>query len=127
METLVERTLQRSLDGRERDDVSPRDFQSSLRREILDNLEDELRLRQTPAEEESSALETAVDRRSYERYESSLQKLTDEDREAVIARIELDFPYSKIARILGKPSPEEARATVIRALLKLAEQMESST
>jgi DNA-directed RNA polymerase specialized sigma24 family protein len=126
-ETLVEKTMYQSLDDRELESSSPCCFQSHLRRKILDGLEDELRLitphRKAAAHTRSSALESSIGRRSCDRYESALRKLPDEDREVIIARIELDFPYSKIAEVLGKSSTEEAREAVIRALLRLAKEM----
>jgi DNA-directed RNA polymerase specialized sigma24 family protein len=53
--------------------------------------------------------------------------LPDEDREVIIARIELDFPYSKVAEVLGKSSADEARKAAIQALLRLAREMGNST
>jgi DNA-directed RNA polymerase specialized sigma24 family protein len=131
METLVEKTLHKSLDAREQEGSAPRHFQSHLRRKILDSLQDELRLCKPPtkdkAQPRSSALEKAIGRRSYDRYESALRKLSDEDREMIIARIELDFPYSKVAEATGKSGPDEARKAVIQALLRLAKEMGSPT
>ncbi len=129
-ENLVEKTLFQSLDDRERERWSPRCFQSRLRRRILDCLEEELRLitpcRKGTAHSRSSALEGVIGRRSYERYEAALWRLTDEDREVIIARIELNFPYSKLAAVLGRSSPEEAREAVIQALQRLAQEMGNS-
>jgi DNA-directed RNA polymerase specialized sigma24 family protein len=131
MEKLVEKTLHRSLDDSERQHLSPNCFQNHLRRKILDGLEDGLRLwkppTKDPAHPRSSTLEKAIGRRPYDRYESALRKLSDEDREVVIARIELNFPYSKVAEVLGKSGPDEAREAVIQALLQLAKEMGSST
>jgi DNA-directed RNA polymerase specialized sigma24 family protein len=58
-----------------------------------------------------------------ERYDRALDRLETEAREAVIARIEMGCSYAEIALALGKPSPDAARMTVSRALLKLAEEM----
>jgi DNA-directed RNA polymerase specialized sigma24 family protein len=79
-------------------------------------------LTRAPAQLRSSVLEKAIGRRSWDRYESALRKLSDEDREAIIVRIELDFPYSKVAEVLGK-SVGEARQAVIQALLRLVKEM----
>jgi DNA-directed RNA polymerase specialized sigma24 family protein len=131
MENLVAKTLHRSLDDSERQRLSPLCFQNHLRRKILDGLEDELRLckppTRGPVHPRSSSLEKAIGRRSYDRYESALRKLSDEDREVVIARIELNFPHSKVAEVLGKSGPEEAREAIIQALLRLAKEMGSPT
>jgi hypothetical protein len=129
--SLVEKTLYQSLDEREPASSSPHCFQSHLRRKILDGLENELHhitpQRKAAPQTRSSALERSIGRRSYDRYESALWRLSDEDRETIIARIELDFPYSKIAEVLEKSSPQEARQAVIQALLRLAKEMGSTT
>jgi RNA polymerase sigma-70 factor, ECF subfamily len=70
-----------------------------------------------------SALEHALGRETLERYERALAALNDEQREAVILKVELGFSLAQIAEALGKPSPDAARMTVARALLKLAEVM----
>jgi RNA polymerase sigma factor (sigma-70 family) len=77
----------------------------------------------------ASPLELAVGREALERYEQALARLKPEDREAVIAKMELDCSYAELARALGKPSADAARMAVGRALLRLAEEMkrESST
>jgi DNA-directed RNA polymerase specialized sigma24 family protein len=130
-ETLVEKSLHRSLDERELESSPPSCFQNHLRRKILDGLEDELSHitphRKAETHSRSSALESGIGRRSCDRYESALKRLSDEDRETIIARIELGFPYSKIAEVLGKSSPEEARQAIIQALLRLAREMGNST
>jgi DNA-directed RNA polymerase specialized sigma24 family protein len=49
--------------------------------------------------------------------------LRPEDREAIIARVELDYSNQEIAALLGKPTANAARMTVERALVKLAQEM----
>jgi RNA polymerase sigma-70 factor (ECF subfamily) len=56
-------------------------------------------------------------------YERALDSLSDSEREAVIARVEMDMSYAEIAVALGKPSPDAARVAISRALLRLAEEM----
>ena len=58
-----------------------------------------------------------------ERYEAALASLSDDDREAIVARVELGGTYEEVAIALGKPSADAARMAVGRALLKLAEGM----
>lgn len=70
-----------------------------------------------------SPLEEAVGREAVERYDRALGRLKPEDREIVIAKMELDCSYSELARALGKPSADAARMAVGRALLRLAEEM----
>ena len=71
----------------------------------------------------ASPLEEAVGREAVERYDRALARLRPEDREAVIAKMELDCSYAELARALGKPSADAARMAVGRALLRLAEEM----
>ncbi len=72
-----------------------------------------------------SPLEDTIGREALERYEAALQnRLNDEERQAVIARLELGHSYAEIATLLKKPSRDAARMLVARALVKLAEEME---
>jgi RNA polymerase sigma-70 factor (ECF subfamily) len=70
-----------------------------------------------------SPFEEAVGRETLERYERALDELRPEDKEAIIARIELGLPYADVAAALGKPSIAAAQMAVSRALVKLAEGM----
>jgi RNA polymerase sigma-70 factor (ECF subfamily) len=58
-----------------------------------------------------------------ERYEAALASLSDDDREAIVARVELGGTYEEVAAALGKPTADAARMAVGRALLRLAEAM----
>ena len=58
-----------------------------------------------------------------EQYEGALGRLSEPEREAIVARIEMGHGYEEIARALGKPSPDAARMAVSRALVRLAEEM----
>jgi RNA polymerase sigma-70 factor, ECF subfamily len=108
-------------------------LQAYLRRAVLNRIRDELRRhgRRGPAEtldenlsaREDSPLEVAIGNEALERYEAALSRLTPNDREAVIARIELGQTYAEIATALGKPSTEAARMAVNRALARLARLM----
>ena len=77
--------------------------------------------------DDTSPLELAIGREVAERYEAALARLTAEEREAIIARVELHFSHREIAAALGKPSPDAARMTVARALLRLAREMDVSS
>jgi RNA polymerase sigma factor (sigma-70 family) len=68
-----------------------------------------------------SPLEAAIGARALARYETALQQLKPEEREVIVARIEMGYSYAEIAEILGKPSPGAARVAASRALLRLAE------
>jgi RNA polymerase sigma-70 factor (ECF subfamily) len=68
-----------------------------------------------------SPLEAALGVQALERYESALEQLRPQDREMVVARIEMGFSYAEIAVMLGRPSPDAARVAITRALVRLAE------
>jgi len=104
-------------------------MRQALHRRILDELR---RARRQPRREEispaavdqaASPLEETLGHEAAERYEQALNRLGDVEREAVVARVELGFDYDRIAEMLGKPSRDAARMTVIRALARLAEEM----
>lgn len=70
-----------------------------------------------------SPLDEAITHQALDRYESALAALDEEDREAIIGRIELHYSYQELADAWGKPSAEAARKAVERAVKRLAEEM----
>jgi RNA polymerase sigma factor (sigma-70 family) len=70
-----------------------------------------------------SPLEAALSQQRLEQYDAALERLKKEDREAVVARVELGLSYAEIAELLGKPSANAARMTVVRALIRLTDAM----
>ena len=68
-------------------------------------------------------LEEVMGWQMFERYEAALGRLKDQEREMLVAKIELDLPYDQIARLFGKNTPDAARVSVRRALSRLAEEM----
>ena len=70
-----------------------------------------------------SPLEAAIGREEVARYEAALARLRPEDREAIVARIEMGYDYVELAEALGKPSPDAARKAVQRAVVRLAEEL----
>ena len=118
------------------DDFEPRRvgaLQAYLRQAVLNRIRNELRRkgRQPQATDldgvevdgVESPLEQAIGREAVERYESALQRLKPEEREAIIARVEMGYSFEELAEALGKPTPDAARKTAHRALVKLAEEM----
>jgi RNA polymerase sigma factor (sigma-70 family) len=113
----------------------PGGLQGYLRQAVLNRLRDELRRRQRqPVFEEveavhleatGSPLEAAIGSEEAARYEAALARLRPEDREAIVARIEMGYDYGELADALGKPSPDAARKAVQRAILRLAEELRS--
>jgi RNA polymerase sigma factor (sigma-70 family) len=70
-----------------------------------------------------SPLDIAIGHEAMERYEAALERLSESDREALIARVEFGFSYADVATYLSKPSPYAARVAVNRALVRLAALM----
>jgi len=109
-------------------------FLAYLRQAVMNRIRDELRrTRVRPATDTldeldhahpSSPLDDAIGLETFERYESALARLKDEEREAIIGRVELGQSYDELAGSLGSPSPDAARKTVARALVRLAEEMQ---
>ena len=110
-------------------------LQAYLRQAVMNRLRDELRRKgRSPAAveiegdgldlvAEGSPLEEAMGREAFERYQAALTRLRPEEREAIIARVEMDYSYAELAEILGKPTPDAARKAAQRALVRLAEEM----
>ena len=104
-----------------------------LRQAVLNRIRDELRrARRRPAMGEldpavqdsgRSPLEEVIGQQAVERYERALATLREEEREAVIARIELGYTHEEVAKLLGKPTANAARMAVERAIVQLARQM----
>lgn len=74
-----------------------------------------------------SPLEQVIGRQALEKYEAALSRLRPDEREAVVARVELGCSYAEIAASLGKKSPDAARMMVARTLVRLAEEMRRAT
>ena len=108
-------------------------LQAYLRQAVLNRIRDELRrkgrqpdvtgLDGLELDRAESPLEQAIGREAVEAYEKALERLKPEEREAIIARVELGYSYEELAVTLDKPSAEAARKTAQRALVRLAEEM----
>ncbi len=83
------------------------------------NLEDATDL----ASRVATPLEEVMGRQMFERYEAALGRLKDQEREILVAKIELDLTYDQIARMFNKNTPDAARVAVRRAMGRLAEEM----
>src|SRR2546423_5851671 len=108
-------------------------LQAYLRQAVVNRIRDEVRrAKRAPVSEvlddnaagvAASPLEEAIGAEALQRYEAALGRLRPEEREAIVARVEMDGSYADVARALGKPSADAARMAVTRALLRLAEEM----
>jgi RNA polymerase sigma-70 factor (ECF subfamily) len=107
-------------------------LQAYLRQAVLNRIREELRRkkRQPPRSEldpavedhRRSPLEEAIGQEAIERYERGLERLRPEDRELVVARIELGYTNREVADLLGKPTPNAARMATERAIVRLAKE-----
>jgi RNA polymerase sigma factor (sigma-70 family) len=108
-------------------------LQAYLRQAVLNRIRDELRRRGRRPEITDldgleldggeSPLEQAIGHEAVERYERALERLKPEEREAIIARVEMGYSYEELAEALGKATPDAARKAAQRALVRLAEEM----
>jgi RNA polymerase sigma-70 factor, ECF subfamily len=108
-------------------------LQAYLRQAVLNRLRDELRRKARRPNTTDldgledlaarSPLEEVIGRQAVDEYEEALGRLRPEEREAIIARVEIGYTYEELAQALGKPSAEAARMAARRALLRLAEEM----
>lgn len=74
----------------------------------------------------TSPLEAAIGSENAARYERALARLRDEDREAIILRLEMHYTYDELRVALDKPTEGAARLAVRRALERLAGAMEQT-
>lgn len=108
-------------------------FQGYVRQMLLNRVRDEVRrVRRRPGSEplegdhaghDPSPLELAIGQQALERYEAALKRLKPQERELIIARVELGFSSSEIAELFGKPTAAAAHMAVSRATVRLAEEM----
>lgn len=108
-------------------------LQAYLRMAVMNRIRDEIRhsarlppsaeLDENERDREASPLDTAIGREAVDRYEAALARLRREDREIIVARVEMDWSYEEVAQALGRPSAGAARVAISRALVRLAQEM----
>jgi len=108
-------------------------LQAYLRQAVMNRIRDELRRadrRPAPLALDSAApdpglspLEAAIGTEVVDRYEAALDRLSADERELIVARVELGMTYAELAQATGKPSSDAARMAVGRALVRLAEEL----
>jgi RNA polymerase sigma factor (sigma-70 family) len=109
-------------------------LQAYLRQALVNRVRDEVRrvsrhgvtaeIVDEHADAAPSPLEQAIGHEALTRYEGALARLRPEEREVIIARVELGQSYQQIAAGHGKASADAARMAVSRALVRLAEEMD---
>jgi RNA polymerase sigma factor (sigma-70 family) len=108
-------------------------FQNYLRSAIANAIRDEIRkARKRPSfdaldpsipTDAPSPLEQAVGHLRLERYENALTRLSPEERDAVVARLEFGFTHVELASALGKRTPDAARKLCRKAVARLLNEM----
>ena len=93
------------------------EFRSKGRRPAFAELDD-----REPGDD-TSPLEAAIRHEQLGRYEAALSRLSEPDRDLIVARVEVGLTYEEMAEALGKPSWNAARMATARALLRLAEEL----
>jgi len=74
--------------------------------------------------DEPSPLERAMTRHRLDRYESALERLAPDERDAVVARLEFGFTHVELAGVLGKATPDAARKLCVKATTRLLRLMQ---
>lgn len=131
---LVQVSLVRALNRIE--EFEPRRegaFLCYLRTTLLNQIRDQVRrvdrrpaaaeLPEDAVDPSLSPLERAIRTDELARYDEALQRLTEEQREAVVLRLELGLTYREMAESMESPSPDAARMLVTRGLVRLSELM----
>jgi RNA polymerase sigma-70 factor, ECF subfamily len=113
--------------------VGEHGFQNYLRSAVANAIRDEIRkARNRPAldaldsaipSDAPSPLERAVGRLRLQRYEAALLRLSPEERDAVVARLEFGFTHVELASAIGKRTPDAARKLCQKALARLLTEM----
>lgn len=108
-------------------------LQAYLRQAVMNRIRDHIRrVGRRPQTDEldtqheddgPSPLEQAVGQEAVARYEAALARLSEADRELIVASIELGYNYEQLAEATGRRSADAARKAARRALVKLAEEM----
>ncbi len=113
----------------------PGALQAYLRQAVANHIRDEIRkvhsrppiagdLPESQVDPAPSPLEQAIGRERLDRYDAALARLRPVEREAIVARLELQQSYEEVALALGKPSADAARMVVARAVKNLIKTMD---
>jgi len=109
-------------------------FLAYLRRIMQNQIRDELRKlnRRPPPERlnddhpdgDPSPLRRAIGAEALAAFNTAMERMSEEQQEAVFLRIELGFTHQEVADAIGAQSANAARMLVTRALVRLAELMD---
>jgi RNA polymerase sigma-70 factor (ECF subfamily) len=107
-------------------------FQAYVRQALLNRIRDEIRrvkgrivepIESAHPDPTPSPLEIAIGAELLDSYETALERLKPEDREVIVARVEMGMSWSEVAEAFDKNSDAAARMAVSRALVRLAREM----
>ena len=108
-------------------------LQAYLREAVLNRIRNEFRNKaRRPSFEDlderapsdcTSPLEAAIRQEQRERYAAAMSRLSEQERDLIVARVEVGLSYEEMATLLGKPSWNAARMATARALLRLAGEL----
>ena len=73
--------------------------------------------------EDASPLDMAIGQETLDRYDRALERLRPDERDLIIARIEMGLSNEEIRVMFEKPSQAAVHMALSRALIKLAEEM----
>jgi RNA polymerase sigma-70 factor (ECF subfamily) len=93
------------------------EFRNKRRRPSFHDLDE-----QAPGDD-TSPLEAVIRQQQLDRYDAALSRLNEQERDLIVARVEVGLTYEEMAKVLGKPSWNAARMATARALLRLAEEL----
>ena len=93
------------------------EFRSKARKPPIEDLDERI------ASDHTSPLEAAMRQEQLDRYDAAMARLTEHERDLIVARLELGLTYEEIADALKKPSWNAARMATARALVRLAEEL----
>lgn len=110
--------------------AEPGSFQAFVRQAVLNRIRDQVRwarrrtgsgaIAEDLIDAAPSPLENAIGADIVQRYEDGLAMLSEEERQLLHLRLELDIHYDEIAAMTGRSSPDAVRMSVHRAFRKLA-------
>jgi RNA polymerase sigma-70 factor (ECF subfamily) len=132
-EDLVQNAFLRTLDHiKEFDSRREGAFLAYMRQILMNLIRDEARRVGRRPEQQSlgdelaspgpSPLDEAVGHDALERYDAALMKLSEEQRQAVILRVEMGYTYPEIGEAVGTTG-DAARMTVTRSIARLGRLM----
>lgn len=109
-------------------------LQAYLRQVLLNRIRQEFRktarrpdgtdLDEEHVDPSPSPLEEAIGQQALDNYERALERLRPDERETIVARVEMGLSYEELAAVLGKPTADAARKAAQRAVIRLAREMD---